>query len=616
MKTKKRVKIAASIVLAAAVMAVPAMAFAAGPSGSGMQGQMSGTMPGQMGSMDQQSGTMPSQMGGMGQMGQMGGTVSYASSPSTITTSSLTSNSAESLTADTANATTIEMSDENSSVKIDASGTYIITGSCSDGNIVVKKGTTGVVLILKDLDLTSTTGATLSVNKGAEAKIIIEGTVKLTDAEDIADEESDDFDGAAIKAKAGSSTVLTGSGTLIINGSCKNGIKVSDLDEDDAADGYSEASFIIEGSLSISITAANDGINSGTDLTIKSGSITVSAADDGIHADYILTIGQDGSSGPTIKITRSTEALEGATVNIYSGTISLTASDDGINAANSDLTGYTYSINIMGGTTTVSAGTDGLDSNGNINITGGLTTIAKAASGGGDAGLDYLGSCYVADGCLVNPYGVSMDSGMGGMMGDMGQMSGTMPGQSSTDTADAESGATPQFGTQDGTAPQFGTQDGTAPQFGTMPGQTDGTTGTAPQFGTQDGTAPQFGTMPGQTDGTTGTAPQFGTQDGQMPQMNGNAPQMNGELPEMNGELPETNGEAPQMNGELPEMNGELPETNGEAPQMGGELPGGAVTETISAEQDAQELNWFQNLIQVIRNWFANTFNRQSNIEI
>ncbi len=418
--------------------------------------QTEGTAPsggpsfdGQMPDMSGQTGQMPGQMGGMG---MMGGTASYASAPSEIINSTLTENTAEDLTADEENAATIVMSDENSSIKISESGTYIITGTCSDGNIAVKKGTTDVVLILKDLDLTSTVGATLSLNKGSEVKVVIEGTVTLTDAEDLADEDTDDFDGAAIKAKAGSAVVLTGDGTLIINGSCKNGIKVSDLEEDDIADGYTEASFIIDGEdLTIKITAANDGINSGTDLTIRSGNITVSAGDDAIKADYILTIGEDGTAGPTIKVDSSTEALEGAIVNIYSGTIDLNASDDGINAANSDLTDYSFSINIMGGTTNVSAGSDGLDSNGNINITAGLTTIVRSASGGGDAGLDYQGSCYVADGCLVNPYGVSMDSGMGGMMG------GQMPGMNGS-SAPAEDGTVQPNGSAPSGALSFGGQ--------------------------------------------------------------------------------------------------------------------------------------------------------------
>ncbi len=441
MKNSGTKKIVAAA-LASAMIAVPAMSYAAGPSGgmqggfsAGQQGSFSSGMQfGQTGSSFGFSGTQMSQMG---QMGQSASTASFAGSPNEIVTSTLTSNSAESLTVDYTNAETITMSDENSSVTINSAGTYIITGTCSDGNIKVKKGTTGVVLVLKDLDLTSTVGATLSVNKGAEAKIVIEGTVKLTDAESLADEDTDDFDGAVIKAKAGSSTVLTGSGTLYVNGSCKNGIKVSDLDEDDITDGYTDASFIIDGSLTINVTATNDGMNSGTDLTIKSGNINVSAGGDGIKSDYILTIGESGTTGPTINIKKSCEGLEGAVVNIYSGTINITASDDGINAANSDLSGYTFSINIMGGTVNISAGADGLDSNGNINITGGLTTIKSAASNSGDGGIDYEGACYVADGCLVNPYGVTMDSGMGAQMGGMGQpgqMGGqsgqTLPGQS------------------------------------------------------------------------------------------------------------------------------------------------------------------------------------------
>ena len=412
---RNNIKKTVSITLIAALMLSAAGCASAGNNSAGaanngtaVQNVSNQQAPGMPGSSE--SG-MPGPMGGTAQ----NGTTGNAASASEIVTSDLTENSAEALEADFENAQTIVMNEENSTVKITESGTYIITGSCSDGSITVKKGTTGVVLILKDLDLTSTTGAAVSLNKGTEVKLIVEGEVTLTDAEDIANEDSDDFDGAAIKAKAGSSVVLTGSGTLIINGECKNGIKVSDLDDDDIADGYTEASFIIDGeALTIKITAANDGINSGTDLTIKSGTIIVSAGDDGISADYILTIGEANTAGPTITIKESVEGLEGATINIYSGTIDVNASDDGINAANSDLSGYTYSLNIMGGTINISAGADGIDSNGNVNIIGGLTTIVKSASNGGEGGLDYEGSCYIVEGCLVNPYGTTMDSGNGG----------------------------------------------------------------------------------------------------------------------------------------------------------------------------------------------------------
>lgn len=375
----------------------------------GMNNRMpSGGFAGTNGTMQ-----MGSQVSPMGQMDQMNQNVELADSPGEIVTG-ITSNSAQYLTADETNAVTYVMSDSNNSVKIDSAGTYIITGSCSDGNITVKKNTTGVVLILRDLDLTSTTGATLSCNKYSEVKIIVDGTVFLTDAENPEDEDSanadvaDAFDGAAIKIKDGASVYLTGTGVLNIDASsCKNGIKVGNDDE---------PSLVIDGSLSINISAANDAINSGYDVAILGGTLTIGAGDDGIHADRILTIG-DGSDGPDITITRSYEGLEGTIVNLFGGSVSLTASDDGINAANSDGTyaDLGYSINITAGTYTVKAGGDGLDSNGNINITGGYTTISSA-SAGGEAGIDYDGTCYIADGTINNNSGISGPDVMPGQM--------------------------------------------------------------------------------------------------------------------------------------------------------------------------------------------------------
>ena len=404
----KKTKVIICTALAASVALVPAAAFAMGPGGMnkgefGAKGEMQ--MGGRM--------EMPGGMNGQKEFGAQ-----TASEAGTVEVSALATNTAEELTADYSSAETITMSDENNIVKIKASGTYIITGSCADGYIQVNKGVQDVVLVLRDLDLTSTSRATLSINKGAEVKIIVSGSVSLTDAE--TDENAEDYDGAVIKAKAGSSTALTGTGTLNLNGNSKNGIKVSGTDADDTNDGYSDASFIIDGSLTINVTAANDGMNSGTDLTIKSGTINVSAGDDGIKADYILTIGEDGEEGPAITVSKAYEGLEGEVINIYSGIITVTASDDGINAAKADTSKYTPSINIMGGEITVSAGKDGLDSNGNINILGGSLTIAKAASNGGDGGIDYDGSCYISEDASVNnPYGTTMDSGMGGMRGGM-----------------------------------------------------------------------------------------------------------------------------------------------------------------------------------------------------
>ncbi len=332
----------------------------------------------------------------------------------------ITENSAMDLEADYANATTYDVAEE-SDIKISEAGTYIVTGTSSEGNITVKKGVTGVVLVLKDLDLTSTTGATVSVNKGSEAQIIISGNVILTDNENPEDEESEDaevadaFDGAAIKVKAGAVAYITGDGTLTINGTAKNGIKSGD-----------ESSLIIGGEVSLIINASNDGINANYDLAIPGGSITIDAVDDAVHADHILTIGTEGS-GPTLMITACTEGLEGTVVNILGGKVTVNASDDGINAANKDalfVDELTYSVNILGGEVIVNTSADGIDSNGNVNLIAGSAKISSASMGG-EAGIDYDGELYISEAFnLNNSSGVAGPDGMGGMPGQMGGIGG------------------------------------------------------------------------------------------------------------------------------------------------------------------------------------------------
>ncbi len=307
------------------------------------------------------------------------------------------------------------MSDTDSKIKIDEPGTYVITGECADGSITVKKGTTGVVLVLDNLNLTSSEGAAISINKEAQVKMIVSGSVTLTDRENPADETSADtetsdaYDGAAIKAKAGTQVVLTGDGTLNIYGAAKNGIKAAGQDSSFVGDGEA---------LTLNITAANDGINVGADLTLLSGTVNITANDDAIHADRILTVGdRDTASGPVLTV-NGTEGLEATVVNIFGGDVQVSATDDGINGTQKDDT-LTPSLNITGGTITITSRTDGLDCNGNINLLGGVITIAGSASFGGEAGIDYDGAYYVADAVtLNNPYGVSGPDG-GGMHGGM-----------------------------------------------------------------------------------------------------------------------------------------------------------------------------------------------------
>ena len=92
---------------------------------------------------------------------------------------------------------------------IEASGTYLLSGECSDGSVEVKKGTTGVTLILDGLELESAEGAPISCNKSTEVSILAaEGSVNsLSDSEKNNDDEypdNENAENAVIKCKDGS----------------------------------------------------------------------------------------------------------------------------------------------------------------------------------------------------------------------------------------------------------------------------------------------------------------------------------------------------------------------------------------------------------------------------
>ena len=401
---------------------------------------------------------------------------------------------------------------EGTDVSITAAGTYVFSGDCDDGSITVKKGVTGVTLVLNGLTLTNADSAAITLNKTAEAALIAAAGSENT----VADTAGANDENAAVKVKSGASLSLSGTGTLTACGNAKNGIKgasdavitVDELtlnieaaddglscddeltikggrvnitaggdavkaspDTDDAEnpDTTSLGSVTISGG-TITLEAAEDGIQADGDLTISGGTfavtangghttaltddsasckglkagktltvsggtftvdsaddalhandvtvsggtLTLASGDDAVHADNDLVVGVQGSSStsnPKIDITASYEGLEGTTVSVYSGDIDVAASDDGVNAANSDLGERSdkYAIDIAGGDLYIDAGSDGLDSNNDITMTGGKVEV-YGADAMMDAAIDYDGTFTLSGGTL---FGAGMEPGAG-----------------------------------------------------------------------------------------------------------------------------------------------------------------------------------------------------------
>ena len=281
---------------------------------------------------------------------------------------------------------------------IKSAGTYSLSGSCADGSIEVKKGTTGVTLILNGLELDSADTAPISCNKSTEVTIIAaDGSVNaLSDSAENNDDEypeNENAENSVIKCKDGSNVTLCGTGTINITASGKNGIKSGAT-----TDAEGEATLTIK-ELTLNISApVNDAINAEQLLNIESGTLNISAADDAVHCDLVLNIGADGTDGPTIDISECYEGLEAA---VLSGNISILSSEDCMNAASSDLSNYDLSMNISGGTINAySSEGDGFDSNGDLNISGGIIAV-WTANRADNQPLDADGTLNISGGTVL-----------------------------------------------------------------------------------------------------------------------------------------------------------------------------------------------------------------------
>ena len=300
---------------------------------------------------------------------------------------------------------------------IDAAGTYLLSGSCTDGSVKIKKGTTGVRLILSGLSLTSADTAPITCNKLSEVVIVAaDGTENvLTDAAANNDESNsgnENAENAVIKCKDGSAVTLCGAGTLTLNAYGKNGIKSGATTAEEG-----EASLTIR-ELTLSINASvNDAINAEQYLAVESGTLNLATADVALHCDLIMDIGAEGTDGPTIAIAEACEGIEAAALSIRSGDISIVSTDDCLNAANSDLANYDFAINISCCNVTVWSGGNAdnqpLDADGTIAITGGSAGMGMNLS---------TTQAYVT-------FGSAGISGMGNMGGQPGSFGGMQPPQ-------------------------------------------------------------------------------------------------------------------------------------------------------------------------------------------
>jgi len=332
-------------------------------------------------------------------------------------------------------------------VTISDAGTYVLSGSMSNGQIVIDADEDDLVrIVLSDTAVTNPAGSAIYEKQSEKTIITLEaGTANtFADGSSYALAEGEDEPDAAIFCE--DDLTINGSGSLTVNGNYNNGIASKDdlviaggtfdiTAVNDAMRGRDSISvcggdFTIEaggdglqsnndedvdkGWISIDggtydITAKNDGIQSETDLQVTSGNIAVTAGDDGLHAGSSLAV-----IGGIINISESYEGIEGMFIDVTGGTVGVVSGDDGFNAAGgsdgssedgkaeaaASGSAESYYIRIAGGSITVDASGDGIDSNGSLYFDGG-TVLVSGPTNNGNGALDYNGVCDITGGQLV-----------------------------------------------------------------------------------------------------------------------------------------------------------------------------------------------------------------------
>ena len=269
----------------------------------------------------------------------------------------------------TANATLVTLTDSSATAKgkytgyeidgtdvsITAAGTYVFSGDCDNGSITVKKGVTGVTIVLNGLTLTNDDSAAITLNKTAEASLIAAAGTTNT----VADTEGSSDENAAVKVKSGASLSISGTGALTVDGNAKNGIK-------GAADAV-----ITVAEVKLNINAADDGLSCDDELNITGGTLNITAGGDAVKAS------------PDTGDTENPDTTSLGNVTISGGTLTLNATGEGVQA-DGDLTisGGTFYVKTNGGHTTTltddSASCKGFKAGGALTVTGGTLTVDSA----------------------------------------------------------------------------------------------------------------------------------------------------------------------------------------------------------------------------------------------
>lgn len=327
---------------------------------------------------------------------------------------------------------------------ITSAGTYNIAGSLSNGQIIVNtKDEESVNLILSGVNINCSTSAPINIVNASNVAIFLTDNTEnyVTDgASYVFEDAGEDEPNAAIFSK--SNLVISGNGSLVVNGKYNDGISSKDeltitngnITVNSVDDGIRGKDYLVIKNGNISVNAKGDGLKSDNEedtakgyISIENSSINITSAGDAITAqtNVVITGGQialnsGGGSSKTIVDDTSAKGIKAvASLIINSGTFEINSADDALHSNGS--------LVINGGTIAISTADDGIHADSSLEFNGGDINITKSYEG-----IESLiikinnGNIHVVS--SDDGINASDGSGTGGMPGGGGQQPGGQPG--------------------------------------------------------------------------------------------------------------------------------------------------------------------------------------------
>jgi len=283
-------------------------------------------------------------------------------------------------------------------IAITSAGTYIISGTLEDGQIIVKtEDKEAVTLILNGAEITCSNNAPIYIDKAKTTVITLaDGTNNfVTDGSSyvFADSASDEPN-AAIFSK--DDLTINGNGSLMVNANYSIGIQSKDDLEitgghivvNAVGDGIRGRDSITIRNADVSVNSGGDGMQSNNDedaqkgfVEIAGGVINVIAAMDGIQAETKVIISNGDITISSGGGSASASVRTGAGANPWGNRETANNTDNGTSSVSAKGIKAAVAVTISGGVIDIDSCDDSIHSNGSLTINDGKIILASGDDG-------------------------------------------------------------------------------------------------------------------------------------------------------------------------------------------------------------------------------------------